>query len=120
MHARSQQSAEMRDCIEQCTSCHSVCLDTINYCLEEGGEHAAPAHIRLLIDCADMCRTAADFMIRGSELHAAVCRACAEFCERCADDCARFSDDEHMQQCAQACRRCAESCLRMASVGAAA
>ena len=30
--------------------------------------------VRLLLDCAEICRTSADFMIRGSELHPHICR----------------------------------------------
>lgn len=120
MHARQQLSPEMQECIDQCKSCHAVCIEAINHCLMEGGEHAAPDHIRLLMDCAQICETAADFMLRGSSLHTETCRACAAVCERCADDCERFTDDQYMQQCADACRRCAESCRRMAGMAAAA
>ncbi len=104
----------LKDCIENCTECAAVCAETVQYCLEKGGDHAAPAHVRLLLDCIDICRTSAAFMIRGSELHAETCRACAEVCARCADECSRF-DDERMEACAEACRRCAESCRAMAS-----
>ena len=75
--------------------------------------HAEAAHIRLLLDCAEICQTSANFMLRGSDLHARVCAVCAEVCERCAQDCETFEED-FMQACAQECRRCAESCRRMA------
>jgi hypothetical protein len=119
MHAREQQSTEMRDCIDNCTACHYACLETVTHCLMEGGRHAEAAHIRLLIDCAEICQTSANFMVRGSDMHQATCRACAELCERCAESCAQFTDDEFMLQCAQICRRCAESCRRMAGMAAA-
>jgi len=109
-------SAEMRQCIEECTRCHAICLETVGHCLELGGKHADPAHIRLLLDCADICRTSADFMLRGSDLHPRTCGVCAEVCRACADSCERMGrDDQMMQQCAQQCRRCAESCERMAA-----
>jgi hypothetical protein len=112
------QSPEMERCIDQCQECHEVCLQTIPHCLEKGGRHAEAAHIRLLLDCVDICQTSANFMIRGSELHTLTCGACAEICERCADDCARFGGDAEMQRCADVCRRCAESCLKMAGAAA--
>lgn len=109
-------SAEMQECIDNCTECHVICVDTATYCLEMGARHAEPAHLRLLMDCADICQTSANFMLRGSDLHAGVCAVCADICERCAEDCERFRDDERMQRCAEVCRRCADSCRRM-SVG---
>jgi hypothetical protein len=109
-------SADMQNCIEECLNCHSVCLRTISHCLQMGGEHASPAHIRLLMDCAEICQTSANFMLRASDLHGLTCGVCAEVCERCADDCARFDNDSAMQQCAEACRRCARSCREMASM----
>lgn len=106
---------DMEGCIEACTNCHHVCTETLSHCLETGGEHTEAAHVRLLLDCAAICQTSADFMLRGSEFHPHVCGVCAEICDRCATDCERFSDDSEMQRCAQACRRCAESCRRMAA-----
>ena len=108
-------SAEMQRCIQECTNCHGVCLETVAHCLQMGGKHAEAAHIRLLQDCAEICQTSANFMLRGSELHGRVCAVCAEVCERCAEDCERFGDDQQMQACAQACRSCAEACRQMAT-----
>jgi len=104
---------KMQNCINECQSCHSVCVQTVAHCLQMGGKHAEPSHIRLLEDCAQICQTSADFMLRGSDLHGQTCGACAVICERCADDCGKFTDDEIMQHCAQICRSCAESCREM-------
>lgn len=105
---------EMELCIDNCQQCHEVCLGMISYCLQKGGRHAEASHIRMLIDCAEICETSANFMIRGSDLHRLTCGACAEVCDRCAEDCERMADDETMRRCAETCRRCAESCNRMA------
>ena len=106
--------AEMRECINNCTACHQICLQTIQHCLSMGGQHAAQGHIRTMADCAQICATSADFMLRASEIHGRVCGVCAEACRRCADDCARLAQgDRMMNECADACRRCAESCVRM-------
>ena len=105
----------MRRCIENCSDCHSICMETTVHCLGMGGEHASPEHITLLLDCAQICATSADFMLRGSPLHPVICGACAEACERCAADCERLAGgDETMLRCAEICRRCAESCRAMA------
>jgi hypothetical protein len=111
----TQHSQEIQQCIQNCTDCHHICLETVLYCLRQGGKHAEPDHIRLLLDCAEICQTSANFMIRGSDLHARTCGVCAEVCERCAEDCERMGDDAQMKACAEICRRCADSCRRMAS-----
>ena len=113
-----QMSPEMRACIDECQSCHAICLETAAHCLTLGGKHASRDHQVLLQDCADICRTSADFMLRGSALHRETCRACAEVCDRCAESCASMGDDAMMKKCAEACRRCAESCRKMAGVAA--
>lgn len=106
-------SSKMRECIQACNTCHNICLETITHCLEMGGKHAEAAHIRLMLDCAEICQTSANFMLRLSEFHTRTCGVCAEVCEHCAQDCERFTDDQMMQQCAQACRSCAKSCREM-------
>lgn len=107
-------SREMQQCVDQCLACYSVCEQTIEHCLETGGRHAEARHIRTLRDCAEICRTSADFMIRSSTFHARTCAVCAEICRACERECRQMGDDQMMQQCADACRRCAESCERMA------
>ena len=107
-------SAEMQSCIQECRNCASICLEMVQHCLKLGGKHAEPAHIRMLMDCAEICQASANFMQRGSPLHMQTCAVCAEVCDRCAEDCERFGDDAMMQACAQACRSCEASCREMA------
>ena len=108
--------AAMQQCITNCLNCHTACTQTVNHCLQMGGEHASAGHITALLDCAQSCTTSADFMLRMSPLHGRFCGVCAEACERCAEECERLGpNDAMMQSCAQACRRCAQSCREMAS-----
>ena len=109
---------EMERCIAFCQECHEVCLQMVPHCLSKGGQHAEPSHIRMLLDCAEICETSANFMIRGSELHTETCRACSEVCQRCAVDCQRLGSDPEMEKCAGVCLRCAESCAQMAGAHA--
>jgi len=102
-------------CIQNCQDCHRACLQTLVYCMEQGGEHAAPDHLCLLTDCAEICQTSANFMLRASELHIHTCGACAQVCLRCAEDCERMGDDLRMKALADTCRHCAESCSAMAA-----
>lgn len=107
-------NSEMPQCIQTCLDCHSTCLNTITYCLQQGGQHADSAHIALMLDCAEICQTSANFMLRNSALHMRTCGVCAEVCDMCAMDCQRFANDQQMQACAEMCRRCAASCRQMA------
>lgn len=110
----SSNESDLTRCIKECVDCHSTCLSTIQHCLNQGGKHAESEHIHLLLDCVEICQTSANFMLRGSQLHALTCRSCSEVCQRCAQDCERMADDETMRHCAEACRRCGESCEQMA------
>ncbi len=114
-HATGQVNTRLQQCIDECTKCHDICLATIQHCLKRGGKHAEAGHITLLLDCAEICQTSANFMLRGSTLHRNTCMVCAEVCTRCADSCERLSDDEQMRACAEDCRSCAQSCEQMAS-----
>jgi Domain of Unknown Function (DUF326) len=106
---------QMQQCIQNCLDCHRICSETITYCLQLGGAHAEVKHISLLLDCADICQTSANFMIRGSEMHRRICGVCSDICDRCAADCERMGiDDVQLKTCAEICRRCAESCRQMA------
>jgi len=111
-----QLTEEMKACISNCLSCGAVCLQTVTYCLQKGGPHAAPDRIRLLEDCVQICKTSADFMLRGSAMHTRTCAVCAEVCDRCAADCERMGDDAVMKACAETCRRCADSCRKMSAM----
>lgn len=107
------QNIEMQDCIETCNACRNECEKTLfNHCLDMGREHVEKKHVRLMADCIEICQTAANFMLRGSDLHAAICAACADICEACAESCEELKSDE-MKKCAEICRRCAESCRKM-------
>ena len=111
---------EMQKCIQLCRDCNAICTQTIAHCLKLGGRHAAPDHIRLLVDCAQMCATAADYMIRESPFHDRICRLCSELCKQCGKDCEQVAgDDQMVKQCIEICRKCAGSCERMASKVAA-
>jgi hypothetical protein len=102
-------SPEMRACIDECLRCHSVCLGTAaTHCLEQGGRHVEPKHFRLMLACAEICQTSANFMLMMSEHHKRTCAVCAEVCEACARNCEEIGN---MQECVEACRRCAESAV---------
>jgi hypothetical protein len=111
---------EMQKCIDLCQDCHALCTQTVMHCLKLGGRHAGPDHIRLLLDCAQICETTAHYLLRGSSVHERMCGLCAEVCRQCGENCVQVAgDDQMVKQCAEMCRRCAGSCERMASKVAA-
>jgi len=67
-----------------------------------------------MTDCIQICQAAADFMRRGSAMHAWVCGACAAVCRACATSCRDLGGD-HMLRCAEACDACAAECEKMAA-----
>ncbi|MFN4141774.1 four-helix bundle copper-binding protein [Aestuariivirga sp.] len=103
---------KMQDCIDDCLRCYATCFGmAMTHCLEAGGEHVAAPHFRIMIACAEICRTAAHFMLMRSAHAGHVCRECAEICEQCAADCEKLGD---MDDCVAQCLRCARSCRAMA------
>jgi hypothetical protein len=101
----------VQQCIEDCQSCHAECLETATHmCLEMGGRHTEPTHFRLMLNCAQICATAADFMLSRSAFHEQVCGVCAEVCTACAQSCEAIGGMEH---CVELCRQCAASCREM-------
>ena len=118
MHIR-QLTSELRNCISNCLECHAACLETAANCLTMGGEHAAVDHQTLLQDCAEICQTSANFMLRVSPHHEETCGVCAKLCLACAKGCEDMAGrDDLMRRCAQICRKCAQSCERMAAMAA--
>lgn len=99
-------------CIEACLRCYSTCFGmAMGHCLETGGHHVAPPHFRIMVACAEICRTAAHFMLMRSKHAVHLCRECAEICDQCASECDGM---EGMEACARQCRSCAEACRAMA------
>jgi hypothetical protein len=83
----------------------------MTHCLESGGKHVSPEHMRLMLNCAEICQTSANFMLSNSTLSSRLCGICAEACEACAKSCEQVGD---MEECIKVCRECAESCRQMA------
>lgn len=106
-------SQEMEECITGCLACHAICLQTVEHCLEAGGAHAAQEHIRLLLDCAELCESSAHFMIRQSPFEGRICALCAEACRACEEACRRMGDAADLR-CAESCRQCAEMVPKVA------
>ena len=107
------QSPAMQSCIEECLRCYQTCSGVLmTHCLAAGGKHLEPDHVRIMMACAEMCRTSAAMMLIGTEHHRHTCRECAEICVECAQSCEQVGD---MDDCVRQCRVCAASCRTMAT-----
>jgi hypothetical protein len=111
------QSTIMQQCIELCLECYQTCFGTaMSHCVPSRDKQIPAPHLGFMLNCAELCRTTAEFMMSNSPQHARVCGACAAVCEACAQGCRELGD---MDECVDACRRCAESCREMAGSGMA-
>jgi hypothetical protein len=84
----------------------------MNHCLKAGGKHVEAEHFRLMMNCAEICQTSANFQLSSSYFQHRLCEVCAEVCEACVADCEQIGG---MDECVVACEQCAESCRKMAS-----
>jgi hypothetical protein len=106
----------LEDCRKHCLACHHICLDmAMRHCLQSGVKYTEPVHFRLMLNCAEMCQTNANFILSSSELLMLTCGVCAEICRRCAASCEALGE---MDACVEACRSCADSCERMVALDA--
>ncbi|UZG42657.1 four-helix bundle copper-binding protein [Caldimonas thermodepolymerans] len=106
----------VRQCIDDCLQCRTTCLGmAMGHCLERQGAHSERGHLTLMLNCAELCGTAAHFMLAGSTLHTEVCALCATVCGACAQSCRQLDGMEH---CVAACERCAASCRTVSGVQA--
>lgn len=114
----NQLSNQAHNALHALAACHQTCHSmAMVHCLELGGEHARPQHLRLMLDCADICATTADFIGRKSQFHTQIAGLCVEICETCAEACEKLGQ---MEACVSACRECAERCREIARANHAA
>ena len=100
----------LQACINACWECRHSCQQTLfNHCLKIGGKHVEIDHVKIMIDCIQLCQTVADYMTRNSQFSLTLCEPCVIVCEKCALSCDNIGGEE-MQHCAETCRHCAKIC----------
>lgn len=102
-------------CSRDCWEASVACTEAFRHSLGKGGEHREPAHLQLLLDAAEVCRTTAHLLAKGSFYAADLCVVCADLCEACALDCEQFEEDDTLRECARLCRACMISCRRISA-----
>jgi hypothetical protein len=108
-------SPQMRACIEATSACYAVCTETLTYSLNAGGLLSEEGHIRLLIDCREICQTTQNTLLRASDLGILLATVCVEACEKVAESCRRIDGDEQLLECAEVCDETANCCRQLAS-----
>jgi len=101
-----------RECIEACFNCASVCNFCAASCLNEKDVNMMVNCIRLDMECALICSTAAQVMSMNGTQLLALCTICADICDACAAECAKH-EMGHCKKCAETCRNCATLCRSM-------
>ena len=107
---------DARRCIDECLTCSAACTEALAHCVASGGPYTQGSHVSDLMDCALLCRTAADLLLRASGLHRDACAVAADACDFCAESVARLPGDDVLRRCAEATRRCGAACRHMAGV----
>jgi hypothetical protein len=99
---------ETKECITALQACHAACLQFATFdCLEGGILQVEANRIRLMLDCAEICQTAANFLIRDSDHYLRVCREAAVICEDLSSVCCKITT---MKRVLVACNNCVSAC----------
>ena len=108
-------SPQVRACIDAASDCYTACTETLTYSLDSGSEVFDQRHLRLLIDCCEVCQTTQNILLRASELSVMLSAVCAEACEKVAAHCRYLdSSDEQLAACAEVCDHTADCCRQLA------
>jgi hypothetical protein len=100
---------EFRACVTACYACAKACDDCAKGCVNEANPRPLDTCISLSTDCAQICRMAAAYVERNSNVASFICRACADICEGCQEECGKYQMD-YCQACMEACHNCVEAC----------
>lgn len=98
-----------------CRECASVCEKTLNYCTNKRGRYGEALTTNALKDCITACKTASEYLARGSNYAQAALSTCMKACSECAKVCDSFKGDKDMKACADECRKTAANCQKIAS-----
>lgn len=100
---------DFSSCIDPCNDAVAACHRCAAACLKQPGTAKTVRCIQRNVECAQICRLAAGYLSRGSELAIELCTLCAAACELCSQECAQ-QPVRQCQESSAACRRCAQAC----------
>ena len=100
--------------IDALYACAAVCDYCAAACLNEDDVNSLTPCVGLDMDCAEICRTTATLLARGSEHGEHMLKECIEVCEKCAAECDKHAAHmDHCRRCAEACRKCVAVCREL-------
>ncbi len=100
---------EANKCIAALQKCHAVCMRTLSYSGNqiEREYHTHEELRKSMLDCAEMCQAAANFLIRDSDHYLRICREASEICK----DLASISKViDRMEGVISKCNECIHAC----------
>lgn len=101
------------DCITSCEKCRAACIRAVTQSLELGGEYARREHIRLLLDCAEICQVSVNFLLRGSPSAGYFCSIGGRLCDRYVRN---YKGLGGLDECVVACENAAVLCHKLGRV----
>lgn len=104
------------DCAKACDDCARMCNMCAAHCTKmvADGKKEHLATVRTCVDCASICKSASEIVIKSGPFSDLICTACADACKRCGDACEKHAEhDPIMKQCASECRKCENACRTM-------
>ena len=112
------QGAELARCVEACVICATTCTSCADACLSEEMVKELAHCIRINLDCAAICATTGQILLRQTEpewrlLYRQV-QACQAACRACAATCDQHAQmHDHCRVCAAVCRDCEQACDKL-------
>ena len=100
--------------LEACNLCAERCDSCALMILQVGFAERAELCFQHLMDCAFVCRAAADLLSNHSRFSARVYRSCARLCRLTAFECRKHAFFQY-HDTAAACDACAHECDQVAS-----
>ena len=105
---------EAGQCADSARRCQDACLEAaMRWGIRTAGTRGDASHLGLLLDCANACAMAADFLHRGSDYANYPCGICAWLCEHCARSCEHLGGDGDIAAVVERLHECADRCLRL-------
>ena len=101
-----------QSCIDECNSCATMCNYCSISCLHQPEAQNMIGCIEMNLQCAAICRAAAEMMTLGSKYAPQICAICAEICDACRIECGKQTM-LYCLDCADECKRCASACHEM-------
>jgi hypothetical protein len=110
---------KMAQALQSLAACAGACTFCADACLGEKMVAELTTCIRLNQDCADLCLTTANVLVRSGanpqrQMLGHLVEACAAACQSCGQECARHAQmHEHCRICAEVCRYCEDACRQL-------